>query len=245
MGDPFFDLGNFSINHELTADDDALLLSFYEGTVPHRPPRPPDAHAGRIGFPRSDVGRTPAGDQHPRCRFRGVRRASIRSVARERLDAALQGGAARRWPPLRGAAGHRRDVTAARCQPLRFGRGAGAGGHHRRRRGRHVDRVPPRRSRVARHRARRARGAHQRIDLSQRRARRPAARVGHAHEDDDVRVRPVPPAQGRHGHRSVVARGRLDPPRLVEGADGGAGAAGRLGQDIRAADGAHHCRRGA
>ena len=31
MGDPFFDLGNFSINHELTPDDDAHLLAFYEG----------------------------------------------------------------------------------------------------------------------------------------------------------------------------------------------------------------------
>jgi thiamine kinase-like enzyme len=31
MGDPYFDLGNFSINHELTPDDDAHLLSFYEG----------------------------------------------------------------------------------------------------------------------------------------------------------------------------------------------------------------------
>jgi thiamine kinase-like enzyme len=29
MGDPFFDLGNFSINHELTADEDAQLLSYY------------------------------------------------------------------------------------------------------------------------------------------------------------------------------------------------------------------------
>jgi thiamine kinase-like enzyme len=29
MGDPFFDLGNFSINHELTADEDAYLLAIY------------------------------------------------------------------------------------------------------------------------------------------------------------------------------------------------------------------------
>ena len=33
MGDPFFDLGNFSINHELTADEDAFVLSSYEGSV--------------------------------------------------------------------------------------------------------------------------------------------------------------------------------------------------------------------
>ncbi|MGH2463548.1 MAG: phosphotransferase [Candidatus Limnocylindria bacterium] len=36
MGDPFFDLGNFSINHELTADEDAALLSAYDQTdAPH------------------------------------------------------------------------------------------------------------------------------------------------------------------------------------------------------------------
>jgi thiamine kinase-like enzyme len=34
MGDPFFDLGNFSINHELTPDEDAALLAAYdEGRV--------------------------------------------------------------------------------------------------------------------------------------------------------------------------------------------------------------------
>jgi thiamine kinase-like enzyme len=37
MGDPFFDLGNFSINHELTPDEDAALLSAYEGVA--RPER--------------------------------------------------------------------------------------------------------------------------------------------------------------------------------------------------------------
>jgi thiamine kinase-like enzyme len=30
MGDPFYDLGNFSINHELSADDDAVLLEAYD-----------------------------------------------------------------------------------------------------------------------------------------------------------------------------------------------------------------------
>jgi thiamine kinase-like enzyme len=37
MGDPFFDLGNFSINHELTADEDAYLLAEYgeSGRVDH------------------------------------------------------------------------------------------------------------------------------------------------------------------------------------------------------------------
>jgi thiamine kinase-like enzyme len=33
MGDPFFDLGNFSINHELGPEEDAILLAAYEGSV--------------------------------------------------------------------------------------------------------------------------------------------------------------------------------------------------------------------
>jgi thiamine kinase-like enzyme len=37
MGDPFFDLGNFSVNHGLTADEDVVLLTAYEGAV--RAPR--------------------------------------------------------------------------------------------------------------------------------------------------------------------------------------------------------------
>jgi thiamine kinase-like enzyme len=37
MGDPFFDLGNFSINHELTETEDRILLAAYDGEV--RAPR--------------------------------------------------------------------------------------------------------------------------------------------------------------------------------------------------------------
>ena len=37
MGDPFFDLGNFSVNHGLDQDEDAILLEAYEGHV--RPER--------------------------------------------------------------------------------------------------------------------------------------------------------------------------------------------------------------
>jgi thiamine kinase-like enzyme len=33
MGDPFFDLGNFSVNHDLTADDDEVLLAAYDGEI--------------------------------------------------------------------------------------------------------------------------------------------------------------------------------------------------------------------
>jgi thiamine kinase-like enzyme len=37
MGDPFFDLGNFSINHELTLEEDEILLAAYDGSI--RPDR--------------------------------------------------------------------------------------------------------------------------------------------------------------------------------------------------------------
>jgi len=37
MGDPFFDLGNFSINHELNEEQDRILLESYDGEV--LPPR--------------------------------------------------------------------------------------------------------------------------------------------------------------------------------------------------------------
>jgi len=39
MGDPFFDLGNFSINHELRPEEDAALLSAYDGTPAPKPER--------------------------------------------------------------------------------------------------------------------------------------------------------------------------------------------------------------
>ncbi|TAL13021.1 MAG: hypothetical protein EPO00_01125 [Chloroflexota bacterium] len=37
LGDPFFDLGNFSVNHGLTPSEDAILLEAYEGSA--RPAR--------------------------------------------------------------------------------------------------------------------------------------------------------------------------------------------------------------
>jgi thiamine kinase-like enzyme len=36
MGDPFFDLGNFSINHELTPDEDEVFVAAYDGAVRRR-----------------------------------------------------------------------------------------------------------------------------------------------------------------------------------------------------------------
>ncbi len=46
MGDPFFDLGNFSVNHGLAPDEDAVLLEGYEGEV--RRPRAARLHLMRI-----------------------------------------------------------------------------------------------------------------------------------------------------------------------------------------------------
>ena len=83
MGDPFFDLGNFSINHELTADEDEILLAAYDGAVRPEAPRPPGPDARGLRLPRSDVGRPPAGRQHARCRLRGVRGRELRPAAAE------------------------------------------------------------------------------------------------------------------------------------------------------------------
>ena len=41
MGDPFFDLGNFSINHELTPDEDRELLEAYDGGISPAPTASP------------------------------------------------------------------------------------------------------------------------------------------------------------------------------------------------------------
>ena len=45
MDDPFFDLGNFSVNHDLTPDEDAILLEAYEGEVRAAAPGAPRADA--------------------------------------------------------------------------------------------------------------------------------------------------------------------------------------------------------
>ncbi len=46
LGDPFFDLGNFSVNHDLSGDEDAILLEAYEGEV--RRPRAARLYLMRI-----------------------------------------------------------------------------------------------------------------------------------------------------------------------------------------------------
>ena len=108
MGDPFFDLGNFSINHELTPDEDAHpARGVRRRRVRARPARAADADARRVRLPRGDVGRPPAGDQHARRRLRRVRRRALRPTARERrrrrrFERALREAAATEPRPARG-----------------------------------------------------------------------------------------------------------------------------------------------
>ena len=46
LGDPFFDLGNFSVNHGLSPDEDAELLRAYEGAI--KPARAARLHCMRV-----------------------------------------------------------------------------------------------------------------------------------------------------------------------------------------------------
>ena len=85
MGDPFFDLGNVSINHEL--DSRSRTRSCWRRTTAarSRPDRlaTADPDACRVRLPRGDVGRPPAGHQHARGRLRGLRRRALRPPARQ------------------------------------------------------------------------------------------------------------------------------------------------------------------
>ena len=52
MGDPFFDLGNFSVNHELTPDAEVALLSDYDGLIGGRAAPPRADHLARLRLMR-------------------------------------------------------------------------------------------------------------------------------------------------------------------------------------------------
>src|SRR5439155_14112721 len=56
--------------------------------------------------------------------------------------------------------------------------------------------------------------------------------------DDDALGGPVPDALRRGRHADRLARGRIAPAGVVAGADGGAPAAGRMGQVVRLLTGA-------
>ena len=190
MGDPFFDLGNFSINHELTPDDDALLLARTRAADHGTAPGAADAHARRLRLPRGDVGRPPAG--------RSARSTSTSSrTPAEHFDRLLANASTPAFERALARDSTRRLHTSY-ASMMEHARaviiGGGVGGH--------VDRLPPGGARLARHRARRAGRADERLDVPQRRAGRPAARVGDADPDDDVRLRPVPAARRRDRRRT-------------------------------------------
>ena len=96
--------------------------------------------------------------------------------------------------------------------------GARTGGDHRRRRRRHVDRLPPDRARLDGYRPRRPRRADLRVHVPLGRPGRPAARLRDPDPDDDVRggAVPAPAAQRRawtrRGTRSARSAWRRRPP---------------------------------
>ena len=70
MGDVFFDLANFSINHELDRDGREALLEAYFGELRAVERAGARADAVHVRLPRGDVGRDPGGDVGARLRLR-------------------------------------------------------------------------------------------------------------------------------------------------------------------------------
>ena len=92
MGDPFFDLGNLSINNALSDDAQERLLASLLRGADGRSSRAPEADADHVRLPRGDVGRGAAGPVDARHRLRRVRHASFRSALDDDGGPAL-----RRW----------------------------------------------------------------------------------------------------------------------------------------------------
>ena len=90
MGDPFFDLGNFSINHELTDGRGRAPAGGLRRRGPAGSARPADPDAGRVRLPRGDVGRPPAGRQHARRRLRRLRRRHFDRLLANAADARFE-----------------------------------------------------------------------------------------------------------------------------------------------------------
>ena len=100
MGDPV--LRPRQLQHQPRADAATRTRACWRRTrAPRRagPPGAADAHARRVGLPRGDVGRAPAGHQHARRRLRRVRRRALRPTARERLDAGVRASRCRERRP--------------------------------------------------------------------------------------------------------------------------------------------------
>ena len=105
MGDPFFDLGNFSINHELTPDAGRpSCCAAYDGGEPRRD-RLARLTLMRVvsDFREAMWGVLQQGISTLDVDFVGVRRRAFRSTARERVDAGVRARAARGRPATEAA----------------------------------------------------------------------------------------------------------------------------------------------
>jgi len=117
MGDVFFDLANFSVNHELEPDEDDELLRIYFGLR-----RENDAAALTVmrfmsDFREATVGRPPAGDLRARLRLRRLRTAALRAARAHGCSAALPRGAAHPGADLARRSGGRAPQQAHRTPP--------------------------------------------------------------------------------------------------------------------------------
>ena len=93
MGDRFFDLANFSINHELGDDERGAAPSRLSGRRPRRGRGGARAHALHVRLSRGDVGSRPACGLDARLRLRRVRERALRAARANRCRADVPGSA--------------------------------------------------------------------------------------------------------------------------------------------------------
>ncbi len=93
MGDRFFDLANFSINHELDCDARRELLEAYFGEVAARGRARARADALHVGLPRGDVGGGAVGRLGARLRLPRLRDGAFRAARADRSHPGVRRGA--------------------------------------------------------------------------------------------------------------------------------------------------------
>ena len=198
MGDPFFDLGNFSVNHELTPEEDAALLSAYDQSD-----APDPARLARLTLMRvvSDF----------REAMWGVLQQGIST-----LDVDFVAYADEHFERLARHAAEPRFEEALPRSPVADGTVTARVRHHRRRGRRGGGRLPPGPPGLDRCRPARAVGADQRVDLPLGRAGGPAAGQPDPDPDDGRQRRDLSAAGRRDRRRPGLARGRLAAPRLLD-----------------------------
>ena len=135
MGDRFFDLANFSINHEFDDDANAALLEAYFGALSGRGCAGAPAHALHVRFPRGDVGRRPAGRLGARRRLRRLGLPALRPDAADGRGSRVRAGTPGRLAaqtiqtqpsqyPSTWRVGKRRNASSSSsgCRVMRAGR---------------------------------------------------------------------------------------------------------------------------